>query len=79
MKQHGTQLEYKHGCRCQECRKAHADYCRDQSANRKARLTSGKRVKVQHGTMGAYRNWGCRCQKCSDANKMNSREWRAKG
>jgi hypothetical protein len=71
---HGTRGVYvDYGCRCDECRVAHLDYCRKRGAERRAIVaTCGLPQGVKHG-YSAYQNWGCRCRICTDANTASSR------
>jgi hypothetical protein len=60
---HGTQSKYSHGCRCDECRRAHADH--------QGNLVQGHRENppswIPHGTIGGYSNYACRCRACTSA------------
>lgn len=54
------------GCRCEQCRAAHAAY--------QARLRAAKRAnpdpdRIPHGTVGGYDNWSCRCEACTRASR----------
>ena len=57
---HGTDSRYTKGCRCDECRSAHAE----------ARRNLRARYRVEgfpsHGTYGSYSN-GCHCAECTAA------------
>lgn len=60
---HGTRWGYEgHGCRCDECKRAHADHVLLQ-ARRKGRP---EKKTARHGTRSKYVK-GCRCQPCRAA------------
>lgn len=66
-RRHGTPTAYNFGCRCDDCRKAHAEYAL-LLRRRRRELTAreGLPSNVAHGA-SAYGNWGCRCEVCSAA------------
>lgn len=72
--QHGY-VAYTHGCRCDTCRKAKADYMRARRAKGRALArhvqTKTRRRYVApieaHGTRYGYEERGCRCIDCTDA------------
>jgi hypothetical protein len=58
---HGTDRSYEYGgCRCDDCRAAHAERVK---RNRAERLAAGS---LTHGTRSAW-DAGCRCAECRDA------------
>jgi len=59
MTTHGTKSKYNMGCRCDDCRKAIADYNRE-LVERHSKLPKSK---IPHGVDG-YANYRCRCRKC---------------
>lgn len=67
MTPHGTDSTYvNHGCRCEECKAAHAAYQRTAASSRKERLRANPAL-VVHGTTSTYTNWLCRCEPCRQA------------
>lgn len=68
---HNASTYGNHGCRCVECRTAHARRCAEYRAARRARLDQ----LVEHGA-SAYSNWGCRCEVCTDGNTVYKRAMR---
>lgn len=58
-----TDWRYKAGCRCDGCRKAHADYTRDRRA--KSLAIDG----LSHGRRATY-DAGCRCDHCMTARQV---------
>lgn len=62
MRTHGIASTYRAGCRCEPCRKANTEKCKQQRAERALRPVD----EVPHG-LGGYRNWGCRCEVCTAA------------
>jgi len=68
---HGTTNGYTtHACRCEGCRKAHAD------AMRAYRHRPKTWPDWAHGRNGTYLN-GCRCAKCRKAHTAYRRRWAA--
>lgn len=73
---------YSHGCRCDTCRTAKADYMRAKRAQAKhvglVRLNLRKVGEyprptvagVTHGTAHAYKDNGCRCLPCTEAARV---------
>lgn len=63
---HGTLDGYrKYKCKCEPCRGAWRERCREFKAARLA-LTLDPNDK-RHGTVNFYSNYGCRCRPCTDA------------
>ena len=74
---HGTQSGYKHhGCRCAECRAAHAAAERRRRAGR-PRPARKPRPVPEHGTSARYAR-GCRCDDCRAARAAQNRACRAR-
>ena len=79
---HGTTSAYtNHGCRCGECRAAHAAQQREYYAANRERIAERRREavasgSVPHGTYSAYTS-GCRCDQCRAANAAYRREYYA--
>ena len=73
---HGTMYGYTHGCRCDRCRAANAEYVapyvKASQERVKKRLESDQNDK-RHGTYYGYRV-GCRCDRCTEANRVHGRE-----
>lgn len=71
--QHGTYNMYRNlGCRCEACRQANTDYCREAAHRRgdcrpRAAMNADRRAAAlarnNHGTENRYR-LGCRCDEC---------------
>jgi len=72
IKKHGTRYAYVEGCRCEDCRKANAQY----QLKLKKKLASIAIPSHLHGTLNAYANWSCRCQYCKKANAIHSAKTR---
>lgn len=70
---HNVSTYSNHGCRCDECRVAWAEY---QQNLRRVRREEGRLPEGGHGR-NAYQNYGCRCEKCTRANTAYDRRWRA--
>ena len=67
---HGTVYTYnKHGCRCEFCKKARAEYGQDLKKRRKPMSSDDPR----HGTWSGYQ-WGCRCEDCRLARLLYKRQ-----
>ena len=73
--QHGKPATYRAGgCRCEPCKVANTEDCRQR---RKARAA---RTDAPHGTITGYANWDCRCEPCRAAgSEMNTRANRRTG
>ena len=67
---------YRRGCRCDDCRAAHAAYKLDLKERR--RRTGRIPRTVKHGTKSTYLNWSCRCRACTAANAAYQAVWKAK-
>lgn len=75
---HGKSTTYSnHGCRCEPCSKAWADYIRRRRSERAADVAAG-RADVQHGIASTYFNHGCRCSDCKSARAAYNRDLRAR-
>lgn len=57
------------GCRCAECREAHAVQMRTNRAARieRARLDPST---TPHGTENGYQSYACRCPQCREARRL---------
>ena len=66
---HGTAAGYVHGCRCDDCRIAHA---KAQAAFKSRNMETGRQPPV-HGTVNGYVNYGCRCDECRSAGNAQRR------
>ncbi|WP_242882651.1 hypothetical protein [Actinomadura litoris] len=64
----GRASGYKRGCRCDDCRRAHADVTAAQTRNRLIRAAADPSL-IPHGTQTGYINWRCRCEECAAANR----------
>jgi len=64
--EHGMELRYRRGCRCDECRAAATAARRRRRA--KAAAWMMRRDDPRHGTYNGYGNLGCRCDLCRAAN-----------
>lgn len=60
------------GCRCDDCREAHRDYCTAKTADLRARLAA-EFDRLPHGSVSTYGNWGCRCEPCTAAQSEANR------
>ena len=66
---------YKHSfCRCDICRVANRNACRQASLERRRRLAEDPSI-APHGVRSTYVNWGCRCEPCSTAHKKACRDY----
>jgi hypothetical protein len=76
---HGTASKYSNDrCRCEDCRKAWAEYTTSRKRQRRAFVkANGLPSSVEHGE-SAYTNWGCRCDVCRAADTANRRKWAAR-
>ena len=64
---HGKPATYmKGGCRCDECRAAHAAFQKAARLRRQQRLAENPDLAV-HGDANTYSNWRCRCKPCTAA------------
>ena len=84
---------YTHGCRCDSCKKAKADYMRTRRAEARVKAmkhsesaprgTLGKWRYVapieRHGTRFGYEEHGCRCEDCTEARSTSDKRYRANG
>lgn len=69
---HGGYHYVNDGCKCSECRDAHAAYTKAARARRWASRTPVGGVLValgaaKHGRPATYTNWGCECPLCRAA------------
>lgn len=72
---HGTQNGYVNlRCRCDRCRAANTDYCRELKAARASRIVPER----LHGTVNAYSNYRCRCSQCRAAYNESRRTGRSR-
>ena len=75
---HGTITGYdKCKRKCDQCRKAMAQYKRKWVARNKANVAAG-RVQVKVHGRSARRNWGCDCPTCKEAIRLYSKSQRRK-
>lgn len=74
---HGRRSTYVGGCRCDECRRANADYQWALGRRRRRALAADPSI-VEHGTPSTYTNWGCRCDECRAANRAWLTSWQAR-
>lgn len=70
---HGTTSTYgNHGCRCDDCRAAHAMACFEARRRR-----AGRPVPEHvHGTDNGYTNYMCRCPDCREGHRVYQNERR---
>lgn len=71
---HGLASSYRRGCKCSECRAAHAERIAGQRARRR---TTGVDDWAMHGRLSTYHNWGCKCADCTRASRDDRRMRRA--
>lgn len=65
---------YQRGCRCSECRAAHA---REQVRIRAERRADPARAdRAGHGKRTTYNNYGCRCPECKAVHSQHMRAYR---
>lgn len=73
-KRHGTVNGYNnYDCRCDRCKKAHADDAQKRKTDRRNAPTP----RHVHGTVNGYDNYGCRCTRCKAAHTGAARRRRA--
>lgn len=87
--QHGTTTAYGYGCKCGDCREAHAAYRLELYYRRKnmRRLLLGRWMQAdlppdgpwRHGLYSTYMGWSCRCDPCSDAYSEAIQRYRQTG
>lgn len=70
---HGTNYRYKKGCRCTQCKTAHAEST--QKERKRLRKSPERLAKRLHGIYSTYAA-GCRCNSCKTANTSYSRQIR---
>lgn len=70
MESHGYLGSYSCGCRCDDCREAHAVYRR----NRRMLPWRAMKRELRHGRRSTYVNYRCRCEPCRAANTSYERE-----
>jgi hypothetical protein len=63
---------YTNGCRCQPCREAHRQWCRQIRADRAGKLPADD---PRHGTRVAWDHWGCRCDRCTSTHRRLHRDY----
>lgn len=68
--QHGTWGNYRRGCRCNDCRQAHAAYQRKWRQQNRTK----KRAPLSHGRNG-FANYGCKCTICVTAQRENGKRY----
>lgn len=73
--EHGDAKKYAQGCRCTECRSAHAERHRMQQQRRLSDPKAADRA--GHGNASTYQNYGCRCRPCTEANTAKSLAYKA--
>ena len=75
-KWHGTCDGYSnHGCRCDGCRDANAQYNWHIRTVRAERILKDPSL-AEHGNVNTYYNWGCRCADCRRARRDAERRLR---
>lgn len=72
---HGDHRTYSKGCRCTECRAAHAERHQEQQRRRVSDPKAADRA--GHGKAPTYQNYGCRCRPCTEANSAKSAAYKA--
>lgn len=73
--EHGDARKYAQGCRCDDCRAAHAERHRGQQRRRMSDPEAADRA--GHGNASTYQNYGCRCRPCTEANSAKSVAYKA--
>ena len=68
VKRHGLHAYSNLGCRCDECRTAWRNWCRDARQRRFEAITADD---PRHGKSWFYTNHGCRCEPCREASRAN--------
>ncbi len=71
---HGLTSTYQAGCRCDDCKRAQADYAKQRYEARKAGDVR-KPGERKHGTRAMYLRGGCRCAECKAAESTYRREY----
>lgn len=71
-KWHGYDGYTNHGCRCDICRDANAQYHWDLRHFKAERLEKDPTL-APHGINNTYANWRCRCRPCTDAHSAYER------
>jgi hypothetical protein len=66
---HGTDTGYGKGCRCADCRAAHAEHGQYQREMYRMLAAIDPSVVKEHGTRSAYTQYKCRCEACRAANR----------
>lgn len=73
-KRHGTTNGYNnYDCRCDRCKRAHAD----EQQRRKVARRNAPTPRHVHGTVNGYDNYSCRCKRCTEAHTEAARVRRA--
>jgi hypothetical protein len=67
MRTHGIDGTYRVGCRCDDCKKAHA------AEHRRRRRERTVDDFAMHGKPSTYKNYGCRCEACREAVRVEKR------
>jgi hypothetical protein len=69
---HGSVAYRTAGCRCDDCRSAHAIRHFDEQTKLAARLAADPSL-APHGRVSTYSNHGCRCRPCRGAKSEQNR------